>query len=80
MNRHGEDESCILWCGNLNDECTEEILFGIGKVSKTNTYDLEQNIERLQRIISPSWTTCFCQKAKRENLCIRYIQGKISAL
>lgn len=27
MNRHGEDESCILWCGNLNDECSEEILF-----------------------------------------------------
>ena len=35
MNRHGEDESCILWCGNLNDECTEEILFGTGEVSQT---------------------------------------------
>ena len=42
MNRHGEDESCILWCGNLNDECTEEILFGTGKVSKQNTYDLNK--------------------------------------
>ena len=28
MNRHGEDESCILWVGNLDSKATEEILFG----------------------------------------------------
>ena len=27
MNRHGEDEACVLWCGGLADDVTEELLF-----------------------------------------------------
>ena len=30
MNSHGEDEACILWVGNLDQNVTEELLFGMG--------------------------------------------------
>ena len=27
MNRHGEDEACVLWCGGLDDKVTQELLY-----------------------------------------------------
>lgn len=27
MNRHGEDEACVLWCGGLDEKVTQELLY-----------------------------------------------------
>ena len=78
MNKHGEDETCVLWCGNLD----LQVISVLPKLLNVSLFLNGQkpglsNTGAFVRVDDASGSGGESDKAKGEEFCVYPLQGKL---